>query len=392
MLDSLWFFDAFFWMIAPVAILEGVRTARLSTVLNHRRLRLGITLGLFDGVTLLACAACASLLGFVVLGALRIVVLSRFGGELWTRGLVKLALVGAAFGLLHGAGGVPYFSELHASAQSLRPDIRMAAYAFLSLACVAALLPVRACDEAKQTLVAPFVLIAFARGALPLSAVDATLAAAAPIVAVLIGAVCALWLLSAGMRANHFEHSTLVSEILMCERGVLLSFMWLGLASGERLAGVGAMMQWWSAALALLALEASLRVKVLPKAMAFFALAMAVGLPGTTGFIAEDLLAHGLLELRPALAAAFVMVAAVNAVALYRSLVNLIVDLGGDGREEPRLSPMMVLPAGLSLLMGLVPHPFVATAFEARVALVPTEHPDREVASTTHAKAQAPHE
>jgi formate hydrogenlyase subunit 3/multisubunit Na+/H+ antiporter MnhD subunit len=119
-------------------------------------------------------------------------------------------------------------------------------------------------------------------------------------------------------------------------------------------------------------LEASLRVKVMSKSMAFFALAMAVGLPGTTGFIAEDLLAHGLLEFRPGLAAAFVIVAAINAVALYLALVNIMVDRGPVRGEAP-LSAMMIIPAGLSLLVGLLPRPFVASAVDARHALVDSE-------------------
>jgi len=226
------------------------------------------------------------------------------------------------------------------------------------------------------------VLVAFARVGVPLDAVEPRLAMAAPIIGAVLSALCALWLLSAGMRANHFEPSSLVSELVMCERGVLLSFVWIGLASGERLAGVGAFIEWWAAALALLTLEASLRVRPLPKSMAFFALAMAVGIPGTTGFIAEDLLAHGLLELRPLLAALFVGVAAINAAALYLALTNLIVDAGHEHRHdspaEGRLTAMMIVPAALTLLIGLVPRPFVATATEAREAVAPHETVDVE--------------
>ena len=147
-------------------------------------------------------------------------------------------------------------------------------------------------------------------------------------------------------------------------------------------------MQWWSGALALLALEASLRRRPLPKPMAFFALAMAVSLPGTMGFVAEDLLAHGLLELRPVLAAAFVVVVAINAAALYLAIVNTIVELRAQQaphlpeEHEGRPSFMMLGAAGLSLLVGLVPGPFVASATEAHAAIVP--HPVQHSVPALH--------
>jgi len=380
--DTLWRFDSFFWLIVPIAILEAVRAMRTSMSLGRNRLQIAISFGLFDALSLTACAGTNSPSLFVCLGVLRALTRSVLDRQVWTRGLIKVGLVALAFAAL-GFGGVDSFADVAVAAHDLSPGFRMVVFSLLCGACVAAIVPVHISDEAKQTLVSPFVLVAFARVALPLSAADTRIAAIGPILAAALGAVCALWLLSAGMRANHFEHSTLVSEILMCERGVLLSFVWLGLASSERLAGVGALLEWWSSALALLTLEASLRVKVLPKPMAFFALAMAVGLPGTTGFIAEDLLAHGLLELRPALAAAFVCVSAVNAVALYLALVNIIVDVGPRGRREPRLSAMMILPAALSIIVGVVPRPFVASAVDARIAVAPIEQ-HGSVHATTH--------
>lgn len=109
-----------------------------------------------------------------------------------------------------------------------------------------AILPVRIADEPKETLVAPLALIAFTRVALPLGYYEPWFAVVVPIVSAGLSLVCALWLMSAGARANQFEHSTLVSEILVCERGVLLSFVWMGLASGVDLAEVGGLFYWWS--------------------------------------------------------------------------------------------------------------------------------------------------
>jgi NADH-quinone oxidoreductase subunit M len=108
--------------------------------------------------------------------------------------------------------------------------------------------------------------------------------------------------------------------------------------------------------------------------MVFFALAMTVNLPGTVGFVGEDLLVHGLLGKRPFLAAGFVAVVAINAAALYLALVNVIVDVQGrqlgPQPEAPR-SVMMKLAAGLSLLIGLVPRPFVASATQVYAEIAP---------------------
>ena len=174
-------------------------------------------------------------------------------------------------------------------------------------------------------------------------------------------------MLSRGRGEDFFTRNQ-ETERSRSERPLLFSFVWTGLASGDQQAGVGAVLEWWAGALALVALESSLRVKVLPKPMAFFALAMAVGLPGTVGFVAEDLLAHGLLELRPLLAAAFVAVGAVNAAALFLSLVNVIAEGGYDPREAPPPTAGMVIPALFSLVIGLAPRPFVTGASLAHEA------------------------
>lgn len=370
-----WTIDAFFWLVLPVAVLEGVRIARSERKRHRRSLPGALAYGGLEIALLGLCAATGSPLGFVALTVVRVLVVYARERQWWGRRLAKTALMGAALVLLAVGGGVGSFGEV-ASAE-LDESLRIVILALFGTACAVAILPVRFSDEPKETLAAPLAFVAFARVALPLGAAQPQFGAIVPVVAAALSLLCALWLLSAGTRANQFEPATLVSEILVCERGVVLAFVWLGLASGEPLAGVGALVQWWSGALALLALEASLRRRPLPKPMAFFALAMAVSLPGTMGFVAEDLLAHGLLELRPVLAAAFVIVVAINAAALYLAVVNTIVELRAT--QPPHLPPapearpsfMMLGTACISLVVGVFPGPFVAGATEAHAAIVP---------------------
>lgn len=372
-----WMFDAFFWLVLPVAVFEAMRIARSERKRRRRSLSAALVYGGLELAIIGLCAATGSPLLFVALTVLRVLVVYARERQWWGRRLIKTTLIGTALMLLMVVGHVSSFGEI--ASASLDSSWQTVILSLICLACAVAILPVQVSDEPKETLAAPLAFIAFARVALPLGAAEPQFAIIVPIVAAVMSFVCALWLLSAGTRANHFETSTLVSEILVCERGVVLSFVWLGLASGHHLAEVGALLEWWSGALALLALEASLRQRPLPKPMAFFALAMAVSLPGTMGFVAEDLLAHGLLELRPMLAAAFVVVAAINAAALYLAIVNIVVDLRAQEplhlpqQPEGRPSFMMLVAAGLSLLIGLVPRPFVAGATEAHAAIV--QHP-----------------
>jgi len=376
-----WMFDAFFWLVLPVAALEALRTARLERKRHGRSVAGAIAYGSLELAMLGLCAATSSPLLFVGLAMLRVLVIYTRERQWWGRRLVKTMLFGTALVLLVGVGHVSSFAEVAAAGATMDGSWRAVILVLVCAACAVAILPVRVSDEPKETLAALLAFVAFARVALPLGEAEPRFALVVPIVAAAMSFVCALWLFSAGTRANHFEPSTLVSEILVCERGVILSFVWLGLSAGEHLAGVGALVQWWSGALALLALEAALRRRPLPKPMAFFALAMAVSLPGTMGFVAEDLLAHGLLELRPLLAAAFVVVVAINAAALYLAIVNIIADLRAEQQQrhlpqepEGRPSFMMLGAAALSLVVGLAPRPFVDTATEAYAAIVPHPH------------------
>ena len=60
---------------------------------------------------------------------------------------------------------------------------------------------------------------------------------------------------------------------------------------------------------------------------------------------------------------------AINAAALYLALAHIIADCGESTEAEPRPSFMMLTAAGLSLLFGLVPQPFVTTATAAEGVL-----------------------
>lgn len=368
--------DAFFWLVLPIAFLEGVRIARFEHQRRQRSLAVALAFGGLDLVLLALCAATRSPLWFIAFAAVRVPVGRLRDGRVWFRGALKTGLVAAAIVPLLASGAVSSFADLEHAA--IGDVTRLWSLVLLCAASVVAILPARMSDEPRETLAAPIAFIAFCRIAMPLAAELPWFALVVPLVAALSSLVCALWLMSAGSRANHFQPDTLVNELVLCERGVILSFVWLGLASGEHLAGVGALLEWWAGALALFALDAALRRRPLVKSKAFFAMAMAVCIPGTLGFVAEDLLAHGLLELRPWIAAAFVAVNAINAAALYLALVHIIADLREHERTPPRPSFRMLATAAASIVMGVMPGPFVevATAAHAVVAGAPPSHDD----------------
>ncbi|MFO0691178.1 MAG: hypothetical protein U0900_20940 [Myxococcota bacterium] len=375
-----WKLDAFFWLVLPIAILEAARIARSELKQQRRTLPVALVFGGIELLIVGVCAATASPLVFLTLIALRHALISVREAQVWYRRLMKTILMGATL-LVLMASGVESFNAI--AATDLSPLVQRTILALVGMTCVLAIMPVRIADEPKETLVAPLPLILFTRVALPIGAHEPQFAIVVPVVAAGLSLICALWLMSAGKRANQFEPSSLVSEILVCERGVILAFVWMGLSSGDDLAEVGGLVFWCSGALALLALEASLRRRPLPKPMAFFSLAMAVSLPGTIGFVGEDLLANGLLELRPVLAAVFMGVTAINAAALYLALVNIIVDLRDENPPhlpqpaEGRPSFMMLTSAGLAVVIGLAPGPFVDLATQAHTAVV--HHPNHHL-------------
>jgi hypothetical protein len=349
------------WMVLPILFFEAARSARIQIRVGKRTKANARAVSAVEGVLVFVCLAARTPLMLLIASALHFGMTVYREGGVWRRGVVStLALLAAAGSLAFGTSATTF--EQLAIPSLVDPGVRAVVLVLIVIACMLSLIPVRVQDEAKGAHVAPIALVAFARMAVPLAANEPRATFVIPIIAIAVSLLSALWLLTAGMRANHFERESLVSELLVCERGVLFSFVWMGLAAGDQQAGVGAMIEWWAGALALVALEASLRVKVLPKPMAFFALAMAIGLPGTVGFVAEDLLAHGLLELRPWLAAGFVAVGAVNAAALFLAIVNVIDEGGYDPRPAPPPTAGMIFPAVLSVLIGLAPRPFVTGA------------------------------
>ncbi len=372
-----WMFDPFFWLVVPVIVLEALRVARSERKRQRYSVAMAALFGALELLVLGLCAATGSPLVFMLVMVVRLAIVRVRERAWWVRGPLKASLLLVALGILMAVGQVSSFAEV--AGTNLDPTWRITILVLICAACAAAIMPVRIADEPKETLSAPLAFIVFVRVGLPLGAQEPLFAVVVPVVAVAMSLVCALWLFSAGKRANQFEDSTLVSELLVCERGVLLSFVWLGLASNEHLAGIGALLLWWSGSLALLALEASLRRRPLPKPMAFFALAMAVNLPGTIGFVAEDLLVHGLLYERPILAVAFVGVVTLNAPALYLALVNVIVDVHAryphlQAQPDAPRSIVMLVAATLSLLVGLIPRPFVAGANQVYDTIVPASH------------------
>jgi hypothetical protein len=361
-------FDPFFWAVLPVALLEGVRTARNQLTLGRRTLAQAVGFGALDFLLLALCGALNSTAGFIAAAIVHVAAVCVRERGLWMRGLLKVVLVlGAGIALV--AAGAPDALDALAKAGTAVDPWRTAAVVALVAAVFVSIVPVRIADETKETLAAPLTLIAFARIGVPLLGADEVVSDVVVTVGLALATVCALWLLSAALRVNHFERSTLVSEIVACVRGVLLAGVWIGMSANTHLAGVGAFLAWWSAALSLLALEAALRVMPLPKGAAFFAFGIAIGVPGTTGFVAEDLLAHGLLVDHPGLAAVFVVVTALHAVGLYLAIVHTASD---DLRlERPVYVPgrALIVPALLSLMIGLMPRAFVSAATAARQSI-----------------------
>lgn len=94
-----------------------------------------------------------------------------------------------------------------------------------------------------------------------------------------------------------------------------------------------------------------------PRAAGLFFVCAAglVGLPGSIGFVSDDLLIHGTLAARPAAAALLVAATALNAITLYRAYVSTF--LGRPKGRERRLGPLPIpdlVPREHWLLVGLL--------------------------------------
>ncbi len=173
-----------------------------------------------------------------------------------------------------------------------------------------------------------------------------------------------------------------------------------GLESLNQQAITGAMLHWMVVSIATSALFAVLRLvevrhglaitgteylgvgRRFPRLAVFFVVAgvALVGLPGTLGFISEDLLMHGALESHPWIGLAIPVATALNAIGIFRLFGILFL-----GR---RLAPTMIVPdavtrerwplAALILLLvalGLVPQVAINLRSAAAVKLERIESP-----------------
>jgi NADH-quinone oxidoreductase subunit M len=163
------------------------------------------------------------------------------------------------------------------------------------------------------------------------------------------------------------------------------SFILAGIENRNVEGITGALLLWWVVAFAttsLLAIYAALEARTqeavqprgylglaahAPRLAVLFAVsALAlVGLPGTLGFTAEDLLFHGALASHPLLGAGLPLATALNAVTALRLLAVLF--WGRRGTEVPRIADALprerwalTLPVLLLVAGGLAPHAAVA--------------------------------
>ena len=163
------------------------------------------------------------------------------------------------------------------------------------------------------------------------------------------------------------------------------AFILAGLATLTLEGTIGALMQWWVVAFAMTGLTSvyrSLEVRTsavreqtgfhglgahAPRLAVFFAVCglALVGLPGTLGFVAEDLLFHGALKAHSVLGVALPLATALNAITVLRLFVTLFM-----GRRAIHVSPIPdALPAEriaftvvvmLLVLGGLAPSLLIA--------------------------------
>lgn len=118
----------------------------------------------------------------------------------------------------------------------------------------------------------------------------------------------------------------------------------------------------------------AVRTPRLAASFVLFGLAMA-GLPGTLGFVAEDLLIHGVLDAHPAIGVLLVVAAGLNAINVVRMYAKLF--LGRDGRFVPAVPDLGRREAwvlGLAVLAlvanGLLPGPLVRLREQATADLL----------------------
>ena len=173
------------------------------------------------------------------------------------------------------------------------------------------------------------------------------------------------------------------------------SFILAGLENRNVEGITGALVHWWVVAFsitALLAIYRALEARTAdvispngaylglgfhtPRLAIFFAIAILalVGLPGTLGFAAEDLLFHGSLESHPLLGLGLPFATALNAITGLRLLATLF--LGKRGVHVPMISDArpserwaLTVPVLFLLVCGLVPRLVIALCVPAAETL-----------------------
>jgi NADH-quinone oxidoreductase subunit M len=190
------------------------------------------------------------------------------------------------------------------------------------------------------------------------------------------------------------------------------SFIIAGFASTRAEARAGALAQWIAVALATMGLAAvysliEARVQTrfdtsrylglasrMPRAavyFAFFGLAL-IGLPGTFGFCAEDLLFYGTTDNRPLVGIVLSLATALNAIHILRLFARLF--LGSAGREfagvpdaRPRERNVLVACAAWLVLTGIWPGPAMKWIASATGSMTPLADTQR-VSPPIHSASQ----
>ena len=235
-----------------------------------------------------------------------------------------------------------------------------------------------------------------ARVLLPVLSAAPAGAASPRIVLVAIGLLSAVYAALVGLAQNDLKRA--IGYLAVSYSGLVL----VGLASTHSDGIGGALVLWLSSGVALsglvltaVALEARTGTtdmrrlgglsRALPRlAMAFaiFGLA-AVGLPGLLGFVAEDLLVHGVVESYPMIAAGLLAATVLNGITMMRAFARAFlgepapsgvrVPAGRDLRARERLAVTVL--AGILVVFGLAPRALVSLRAETAADLATVAAP-----------------
>lgn len=107
-----------------------------------------------------------------------------------------------------------------------------------------------------------------------------------------------------------------------------------------------------------------------------------VGIPGTLTFVAEDIIAQGLLIPHPWLAAGFMFVTAINAIGFFRAFVHVHFGRAPQDVRCPDLRPLervtMLALAAAVVLTGVVPQIVIGAEWSVAEHVVDLERRDRK--------------